>query len=921
MSITISDIRKAILNGGDAATFTDVLHLALGKPPVAIVSSLEKPLTLPEPTAILKGMDSDLAWLLHSWLTGGGNSGQCPEKPNLTLVEAALFGRNISGYLEQVIDEVKPDVLALDTTPLSLCTGMRYAFSLPTGCGLPGLSEVRRESSNKPLGREIHYPGSMHETAIIKCWLKKIPLLPVGMPRAPESVSLTADEDKADEEMSGMRLRAAYSTFDEALGNAPDLKSAAEAGGKVILSLENTLSISMTKKLQREAHYSASRIMDIISFMGQRGRTGNILAIVDIKHSLPVRHALSLLSQGITEDTYAAPRNYDITKAVMAGKHSPELNEYTREFLPATTLIQKIFRKALAGASLALQKEALTAEQVDHFIAAMVQRTRHHPHLARGASVRGSLATKELLAGLGQLQPGRNRDSLEKIALVTLPPRITIKPGVRESPQSIVSTIAKEVLYDISFSRIIYEVTITDIPAWLSPEDIAAVLEKLTLKQDENAATKNEMTIVPDKQTDERLLKALESGNLLRKGQQGGYFLTRKSVERLMQGLNRKLQSGAMARERYEQEKARLEAMLPGDAELQPLSKKETAQIIMDFMDAVDKQVEKDWGKEINFLRMYSYYQMMEDMGESKPDARKKDYMALKTLIEDMEKRGILRTSAAGGARTMSGTALQILVAYTGTRDPRLKHLKESLDGRKAWLTERGQGVRRFGADSVFHDISFRHTLREIARQRTSLHEVRQSDFRIHLKHRRERNTDIVLCMDTSGSMAEKRKIIYARLAAGVIADATATEGDRIGIVAFDDFGETTLPLDSPNREVVNDYLVALSGMGATNIGDGIRCAADLLLDRPGHNRKQIILITDGEPNAITEKALAQLKEKSMGDPTMESALIETRKASARGITVSVVYLTDGKTAGDEFARKIARAGRGKVTVIHCHDT
>jgi Mg-chelatase subunit ChlD len=116
--------------------------------------------------------------------------------------------------------------------------------------------------------------------------------------------------------------------------------------------------------------------------------------------------------------------------------------------------------------------------------------------------------------------------------------------------------------------------------------------------------------------------------------------------------------------------------------------------------------------------------------------------------------------------------------------------------------------------------------------------------------------------------------------------------------------------------------LVALGANGATNIGDGIKCAVDLLTRDINHNKKRIFLITDGEPNAISEKAMKSLKDKAgaPGDLTEEAALVETRRAAARGITLSVIYLAAEKIKGYEFAKKIARAGKGRVIMLNCRD-
>lgn len=192
------------------------------------------------------------------------------------------------------------------------------------------------------------------------------------------------------------------------------------------------------------------------------------------------------------------------------------------------------------------------------------------------------------------------------------------------------------------------------------------------------------------------------------------------------------------------------------------------------------------------------------------------------------------------------------------------------------------------------------------------------SDFRVYLKRHQRPQSDIILCIDTSGSMADKRKLTYARVIASLLAREASLKQDRIGIVAFEDMGQTTLPLTEESNGAVNDYIVALSALGATNIGDGIKCSTDLLFREANHNRKFVVLITDGEPTAISEKAYAHLKARKPWNVTEESALIETRRAASKGVRVSVIHLAGDGNAKDEFVKSIARAGKGKLMVVRC---
>ncbi len=62
--------------------------------------------------------------------------------------------------------------------------------------------------------------------------------------------------------------------------------------------------------------------------------------------------------------------------------------------------------------------------------------------------------------------------------------------------------------------------------------------------------------------------------------------------------------------------------------------------------------------------------------------------------------------------------------------------------------------------------------------------------------------------------------------------------------------------------------------------------------------------------------AFAQFKAVPGKDLTEASAILETRKAAARGIKVSVIHIANSNEASGEFIKNIARSGRGKVRRI-----
>ena len=168
--------------------------------------------------------------------------------------------------------------------------------------------------------------------------------------------------------------------------------------------------------------------------------------------------------------------------------------------------------------------------------------------------------------------------------------------------------------------------------------------------------------------------------------------------------------------------------------------------------------------------------------------------------------------------------------------------------------------------------------------------------------------------------MGFHQKLTYARLAAAGIAQAALEEGNRVGLVAFNDYGQATVPLTANDKEGVLNCIAATTPRGNTNIGDGIKSSVDLLFQSFNSHQKYIMLITDGQPTAISESDFARLKGTQKRDLTEESALLETRRAVARGARVSVVYIAAEAEASSEFIKEIARVGRGKIRRISSAD-
>lgn len=122
-------------------------------------------------------------------------------------------------------------------------------------------------------------------------------------------------------------------------------------------------------------------------------------------------------------------------------------------------------------------------------------------------------------------------------------------------------------------------------------------------------------------------------------------------------------------------------------------------------------------------------------------------------------------------------------------------------------------------------------------------------------------NKEIVLVLDTSGSMNNPISGSYSRIralksAAINFVEKLSTESNvKIGIVTYSfysNYDKNKLPLTaSTNKTAIEDKINSIKAEGATNIGDGIRCALGML-NNGSNAKKYVILMSDGEPTAFS---------------------------------------------------------------------
>lgn len=118
---------------------------------------------------------------------------------------------------------------------------------------------------------------------------------------------------------------------------------------------------------------------------------------------------------------------------------------------------------------------------------------------------------------------------------------------------------------------------------------------------------------------------------------------------------------------------------------------------------------------------------------------------------------------------------------------------------------------------------------------------------------------DIVLVIDTSGSMEDKinneAKITSIKKVASNFVDTfTSNSNFNIGIVEYSSYARkvTNILNVSDNTQTLKDNINGLGVGGATNIGDGIRTAKVMLDNDTNAKEKYIILMTDGQATAYS---------------------------------------------------------------------
>lgn len=939
MSIRLEDMRQALLNQGDVAILYQTLKKTLKNPPLAEIKTT--------PTALLKPLNPELAEVVESWIEGRALSKKSTPGIKLKIKPAIPYGRILSKFIEASITEFKPDVVVLDTPPVTgLGAGNFYTFSLHNMVGLPLLVETL-SSEGVLWDKSAFFSGSLLETTIIKCYLEHIPLVPIGIP-ARKAPSRT-------EQIFQQFLDKVYDDFDQSLSILSTDRDLQKRAQQLLTQIwYSSPSLQEEREyLIDECCYLASRIAELCAKVKKGYR---ILFFVELKHISDLEPLLETLKKGthFWEEFYQPPLGIGKPSHYQASEEGIDhLWEYAKAKGPSSTLCQKLFKRAFQKWETKITKEPLSSSSADRFITHILNTTRNHPEIERGASVRGSLALREVAQGYAHLEVGLNRSALYQASLITLPHRIQMKPGNKREPLSIIKEISQEVLYGFSHHPEAKQIKHPkSLP--LTRENLKQALEGLTdvaLKHTKEqksfssqdwALTQEVMkhplvqealqnaNYPPESQEAlNRLLEELEKRGLLQHLTPDQYTLTEKGKESLIERLKQKLERGEISPDKLKEMMSQIKKLPTSSGIPMKIPKEKMSQFLAELMDAQHQ------GRSLHtsLEDIYVHYTLREKKGV-KTDPEKLDYQKLQIMIHQLEEKDLLKVSGTRMKHyTLTSRALSRLL------EELIPKSSSSFLTRHAFKKEHEiekTEVRRYKKGDVYRDISIRHTLKEMIKQGKTLKDIGQKEFRAFDK-KPCAQLDIVLCVDVSASMKEQSKLRYAKLALAGLAKAALDKKDRVGIVVFSNVGNVVTPLTDDYRTIM-DSVIKLRADQYTNIGNGLLHARKMLLRDKSGNKKHIILISDGQPNAALSTT-AEEEERFKNEDRIPNGVIyryqsatpfrgdnwktkeqlgtkhaikEARVTRDNDIKISVLLITHQDELGEWTARKIAQIGRGK---------
>ena len=294
MSISIDDIRRALLKRGDVSSLQGILKKALKNPPLKELET--------NPAALIKPLNAQLAEVVENWIDGKAVPKR-KVKPRVRLSVRPLipYGRNVGRFIEETIEACKPDVVLLDTPLVTgLGAGNFYAFSLHNMLGLPlQVKTISPEETRFDKG--TFFSGGLVESTIIKCYLERIPLIPIGTPirKIPSRT----------EQVFQQFLEEVYQEYDRILDKPSPEEEVEDLGHRLLTRMGRSGSSLLNEEREYiidDCCYLASRVAELCTLLKQGS---HILVLVEIHRFGDLDPLIKTLSTGkiFWEEFYQPP--------------------------------------------------------------------------------------------------------------------------------------------------------------------------------------------------------------------------------------------------------------------------------------------------------------------------------------------------------------------------------------------------------------------------------------------------------------------------------------------------------------------------------------------------------------------------------------------------------------------------------------
>ncbi|HSW57152.1 MAG TPA: VWA domain-containing protein [Dehalococcoidales bacterium] len=905
MRLYIEDLQRAIANSGDVSVFSRLYHRVTEYPQPEKSLSFYGEFPLVKPDILLRDRDVGLANILYGEKTARIH---LPASIKLKVLSMPLSGHNLMSYLKSSAERYKPDLIALIVDPLTMAAEIQYAFSLACACDFSCQASIRERGRREPMVKLSFHPAGLINQAILFGWMNKIPVIPLGKRPAEAKLNFVHGQGFIDlnhhETINWEKnQRQAENDLENWLNQKPE--NAPEIPEVISRDLLRTASESQREKLLEESCYFFSRLMQVLTHENEQSRSPKVLVLSDLAHFPDIKYLGHLLEENITDEIWRnAEPQPDYNNLILDVKNP----NYQIVDEAESGSACKLFARYFSDFTESRLNESMTDDEAIKLTAQITGRIRSHPAISGGISVRGTIAMIEVMRGLAVIRGRLNREIVGRSAQIALGSRLRLKSDITDS--GLLDDILKETIFGFTFEPDPAQMGLATLKQLSGGNMLDRIGRMGQLPPEGNNFQKTGFnpSIVPSDESDNKALIQLIKMDLIKRGQDGKYRLTRKAVQSLLDELEFEMKSGDISADEYHSRKTALQNMLK--SMVQPrfkMSSKELAETIMELVDAHDSQ----WNKEINFQSLRTYYHIKENSEGSKLSEYKRDYHSLQKLIEDLEKRNILAPIGPSSGLILTGLAMDFLLKAILIDTPVHRDAHSSLEKGQAVSYIRSIETRRYSSGDTFRDIAIRPTLREIARQKRSLKNIRRSDLRVFLKQRRKTQKDIMLCIDTSGSMGFHQKLLYARLAAAGICKAGLREKNRVGLIAFSDSDQITVPLTEENDTRFLDIVAGLQARGNTNIGEGIKRSRQMLFENRSRNQKHLVLISDGQPTAISEEAYSKLQGSPLKDLTEEYAIAETRLAARQGIRLSIIHIAGDGESNEQFVKDLVRCGGG----------